>query len=115
EEQIKTYHSVHLGIAVAVDNGLVVPVIKNAEKHTIFQLSNEIKNLGKKARAGTLETEEMKGSTFTVTSLGAEGVEFFTPILNPPEVGILGVGSIVDTPVFVGEVVKRESMLPLSL
>lgn len=115
EEQIKTYHSVHLGIAVSLDNGLVVPVIKNAEKYTIFQLSNEIKNLGKKAREGTLETEQMKGSTFTVTSLGAEGVEFFTPILNPPEVGILGVGSIVDTPVFVGEAVKRESMLPLSL
>ncbi|MFS0645612.1 dihydrolipoamide acetyltransferase family protein [Siminovitchia sp. 179-K 8D1 HS] len=114
-DQITSYHSVHLGMAVALENGLVVPVIKHAERYSVSQLSNEIKVLGKKAREGTLEADQMKGSTFTITSLGAEGVEFFTPILNPPEVGILGAGSIADTPVFVGEEVKRQSMLPLSL
>jgi pyruvate dehydrogenase E2 component (dihydrolipoamide acetyltransferase) len=115
EDRIHTYHSVHLGIAVALENGLVVPVIQNAEKYSVSQLSSEIKRLGKQAREGTLDAEQMKGSTFTITSLGAEGVEFFTPILNPPEVGILGAGTVVDTPVFVGEEVKRQSMLPLSL
>lgn len=114
-DQITTYHSVHLGIAVALENGLVVPVIKDAGRYSISQLSNKIKVLGKKAREGTLEAERMKGSTFTITSLGAEGVEFFTPILNPPEVGILGAGTVVSTPVFVGEEVKRQSILPLSL
>jgi pyruvate dehydrogenase E2 component (dihydrolipoamide acetyltransferase) len=115
DDQIYTYDSVHLGVAVALENGLVVPVISHAEKLSIKQISKKIKELSLRAKVGNLQSEEMKGSTFTISSLGAYGVEFFTPILNPPEVGILGVGSITDTPVFVGDEVKRRSLLPLSL
>jgi pyruvate dehydrogenase E2 component (dihydrolipoamide acetyltransferase) len=115
DEHIHTYDSVHLGIAVALENGLMVPVISHAEKLSIKEISRKIKNLSLRAKEGKLESEEMKGSTFTITSLGAYGVEFFTPVLNPPEVGILGVGTITDTPVFVGDVVQRRSLLPLSL
>jgi pyruvate dehydrogenase E2 component (dihydrolipoamide acetyltransferase) len=115
DDQIYTYDSVHLGVAVALENGLVVPVISHAEKLSIKQISKKIKELSLRAKVGNLQSEEMKGSTFTISSLGAYGVEFFTPILNPPEVGILGVGSITDTPVFVGDEVQRRSLLPLSL
>ncbi|RST75094.1 2-oxo acid dehydrogenase subunit E2 [Siminovitchia acidinfaciens] len=115
DNQIKSYDSVHLGIAVALVNGLVVPVIRQAEQHTMEGLSNRIKQFSKKAREGSLDSIELKGSTFTITSLGASGVEFFTPILNPPEVGILGVGLITDTPVYVGDELQRQSLLPLSL
>jgi pyruvate dehydrogenase E2 component (dihydrolipoamide acetyltransferase) len=115
DDQIYTYDSVHLGVAVALENGLVVPVISHAEKLSIKQISKKIKELSLRAKVGNLQSEELKGSTFTISSLGAYGVEFFTPILNPPEVGILGVGSITDTPVFVGDEVLRRSLLPLSL
>ncbi|WP_374719420.1 dihydrolipoamide acetyltransferase family protein [Parageobacillus toebii] len=112
---IHTYDSVHLGIAVALENGLVVPVIPYAEKLTLKEISKKIKELSVRAREGKLSSEEMKGSTFTITSLGAYGVEFFTPVLNPPEVGILGVGTVTDTPVFVGDAIQKRKILPLSL
>jgi pyruvate dehydrogenase E2 component (dihydrolipoamide acetyltransferase) len=112
---IHTYDSVHLGIAVALENGLVVPVIPYAEKLSLKDISKKIKELSVRAREGKLSSEEMKGSTFTITSLGAYGVEFFTPVLNPPEVGILGVGTVADTPVFVGDDIQKRKMLPLSL
>jgi pyruvate dehydrogenase E2 component (dihydrolipoamide acetyltransferase) len=115
DEHIHIYDSIHLGIAVALENGLMVPVISHAEKLSIREISRKIKDLSLRAKEGKLESEEMKGSTFTITSLGAYGVEFFTPVLNPPEVGILGVGTVTDTPVFVGEIVQRRSLLPLSL
>lgn len=113
--RIYTYDSVHLGIAVAVENGLVVPVIRYAEKLSLKEISQKIKELSTKAREGALSSEEMTGSTFTITSLGAYGVEFFTPVLNPPEVGILGVGTAEDVPVLVGDIVEKRKKLPLSL
>jgi pyruvate dehydrogenase E2 component (dihydrolipoamide acetyltransferase) len=112
---IHTYDSVHLGIAVALENGLVVPVIPYAEKLSLKEISKKIKELSVRAREGRLSSEEMKGSTFTITSLGAYGVEFFTPVLNPPEVGILGVGTVTDTPVFVEDAIQKRKILPLSL
>ncbi|MDF9298150.1 MULTISPECIES: dihydrolipoamide acetyltransferase family protein [Geobacillus] len=113
--RIYTYDSVHLGIAVAVENGLVVPVIRYAEKLSLKEISQKIKELSTRAREGALSSEEMTGSTFTITSLGAYGVEFFTPVLNPPEVGILGVGTAEDVPVLVGDIVEKRKKLPLSL
>ncbi|BDG35389.1 dihydrolipoamide acetyltransferase family protein [Saccharococcus caldoxylosilyticus] len=112
---IHTYDSVHLGIAVALENGLVVPVIPYAEKLSLKEISKKIKELSVRAREGKLSSEEMRGSTFTITSLGAYGVEFFTPVLNPPEVGILGVGTVTDMPVFVGDTIQKRKILPLSL
>lgn len=114
-DSIHTYSHVHLGIAVALDNGLVVPVIRHAERRTFIELAKEIKSLGRRARSGQLNPDEMKGSTFTITNLGAYGVEVFTPILNPPETGILGVGAVQVAPVYIGESLQRRSLLPLSL
>ncbi|PLR81295.1 branched-chain alpha-keto acid dehydrogenase subunit E2 [Bacillus canaveralius] len=115
DEKIHLFEEVHLGIAVALETGLVVPVIRHAEKCTIRQLSKASKELARRARAGRLSSEEMQGSTFTISNLGAYGVEHFTPILNPPETGILGVGAVFDTPVYLGDELKRRSILPLSL
>ncbi|PLR75695.1 branched-chain alpha-keto acid dehydrogenase subunit E2 [Bacillus sp. V3-13] len=115
DEKIHLFEEVHLGIAVALETGLVVPVIRHAEKCTIRQLSKASKELARRAREGRLSSEEMQGSTFTISNLGGYGVEHFTPILNPPETGILGVGSVTDTPVYIGDELKRRSILPLSL
>jgi pyruvate dehydrogenase E2 component (dihydrolipoamide acetyltransferase) len=115
EDKIHMFKHVHLGMAVALEKGLVVPVIRNAERCSLLDLSRSIKTLAQKARQGQLSNEEMQGSTFTISNLGAYGVEHFTPILNPPETGILGVGAVVDTPTFIDEKLERRSILPLSL
>lgn len=114
-DQIHLFDSIHLGMAVALDKGLVVPVIRNAENQSLIQLAQNIKSLAKRARQGQLSHEEMKGSTFTISNLGAYGIEHFTPILNPPEAGILGVGATYDTPVYIGDKLERRTILPLSL
>ncbi|WP_299093098.1 dihydrolipoamide acetyltransferase family protein [uncultured Metabacillus sp.] len=114
-DAIESFEHVHLGIAVALENGLVVPVVRHAETCSLLELSKTIKTLAKQARAGQLTTEQISGSTFTITNLGSYGVEHFTPILNTPETGILGVGAVTETPVFVGEELQRRSILPLSL
>lgn len=115
EDRIETYGHVHMGIAVAVENGLVVPVIHHAERLTLLELSQSIRSLSQRARNHQLGSDEMKGSTFTITNLGAYGIETFTPVLNPPEAGILGVGAIAHMPVYHGEQLQRRSLLPLSL
>jgi len=115
DDQIHIFDAVHLGMAVALEKGLVVPVIRNAERCSLVDLSKNIKSLATRARQGQVTGDELKGSTFTITNLGAYGVEHFTPVLNTPEAGILGVGATQDTAVFVGEEVQKRSLLPLSL
>lgn len=115
DDQIHTFDHVHLGMAVALEKGLVVPVIRHAQNDSLIQLAKSIKTLAERARKGQLDSDEMKGSTFTISNLGAYGVEHFTPILNSPEAGILGVGAAYDTPVFKGEELQRRTILPLSL
>lgn len=115
DDRIHRYGHVHLGIAVALEQGLVVPVVRYAESTSVLDLSRRIKALAAQAREGTLGMEEMQGSTFSITNLGAYGIDFFTPVLNSPEAGILGVGAVQETPVFIGEEVQRRSILPLSL
>lgn len=116
EGTIYEYGHVHLGIAAANDKGLVVPVLFNVQDQSLKDISAAIRSLGEKARDGSLSSEEMAGSTFTVTNLGASGISFFTPVLNPPETGILGVGATEETLAFSekGDVVARKK-LPLSL
>ncbi len=89
-----------LGIATATPAGLIVPVLRNAHKKDLFQIARDIERLSGDARAGRSQLEDLRGGTFTVTSIGNIGGLFATPILNPPEVGILGVGKIVRRPVF---------------
>jgi pyruvate dehydrogenase E2 component (dihydrolipoamide acetyltransferase) len=107
---------IHLGIAVSLESGLIVPVIRNAEKLPLREMSEKIKSLGQRARQNDLDLSEIIGSIFSITNLGKTGVEYFTPVLNPPETGILGVGSIYQSPEFDkdGRVVSKE-LLPLSL
>ncbi|MEK4788729.1 dihydrolipoamide acetyltransferase family protein [Bacillus sp. FSL K6-2971] len=112
---LETFENVHLGIAAALDNGLAVPVIQHAERLTLIELAKSIKLYGQKAREGKLLHDEIQGSTFTLTNLGAYGVEYFTPILNPPEAGILGVGTMYDTPVYREDELCKGTILPLSL
>ncbi|WP_047152962.1 dihydrolipoamide acetyltransferase family protein [Aneurinibacillus tyrosinisolvens] len=115
EDTIHFFDHIHLGIAVALEKGLVVPVIQHAESCTILELSKKSKELAARARQGQLTSEEMQGSTFTISNLGSYGVEHFTPILNPPEAGILGIGAAFDTPVYIDEELKIRRILPLSL
>ncbi|MBR0607877.1 dihydrolipoamide acetyltransferase family protein [Bacillus sp. FSL M8-0256] len=114
-DRVETFEHVHLGIAAALDHGLAVPVIRHAEKLSLIELAKSIKSYGKKAREGRLLHDEIEGSTFTITNLGAYGVEHFTPILNPPEAGILGVGKADHMPVYHGNELCKGTILPLSL
>lgn len=115
DNEIHLYNHVHLGMAVALENGLVVPVMQHAEKMSLVELAAEIKTRAGDARQGQLSTDRMQGSTFTITNLGTYGVEYFTPVLNPPETGILGVGATEDVPMYQGDELRRRSLLPLSL
>ena len=107
--------SANVGIAVALDEGLIVPVVKRAESKSLREIAVESRALGEKARAGNLKLEDVTGGTFTITNLGMFGIDAFTPILNPGETGILGVGRIIEKPaVYRGEIAKR-AMIWLSL
>lgn len=99
EDYTKHYAEVNIGIAVAVEDGLVVPVVKNTNKKSIADISDEIRVLAKKAREKTIKANEMEGSTFTISNLGSFGIESFTSIINQPNSCILSVGAIVEKPV----------------
>ena len=98
-DTIYPQEAVHLGLAVDTERGLLVPVIRSAESLTLKQLSAEAGRLAEACRAGNIAPDALAGGSFTVSNLGALGIESFTPILNPPQVGILGVGSINLKPV----------------
>ena len=114
-DKIKVFEEINIGVATATPQGLVVPIVKNADKKSLSELSAEIKALVKKAREGKLEHSDVSGGTFTITNLGMYGVEMFTPIINPPEAAILGVGKIVQKPVAEENQVKIKPMMMLSL
>jgi pyruvate dehydrogenase E2 component (dihydrolipoamide acetyltransferase) len=104
-------HHVHMGVAVAVDEGLVVPVIKFADQMTLSQLGSAVKDLAGRARSKKIKPEEMEGSTFTVSNLGMFGIQEFTSIINQPNSAILSVGAIVEKPVVKnGEIVVGSTM-----
>ena len=105
----------HIGFAADTPNGLVVPVIKDADKKGVLQISQEMSELAKKARDGRLGPADMSGATFTISSLGGIGGRYFTPIINAPEVAILGVCKSQMEPVWDGKAFQPRLMLPLSL
>jgi pyruvate dehydrogenase E2 component (dihydrolipoamide acetyltransferase) len=105
----------HIGFAADTPNGLMVPVIKDADKKGVLQISQEMSELAKKARDGKLSPAEMSGATFTISSLGGIGGRYFTPIINAPEVAILGVCKSNMEPVWDGKAFVPRLMLPLSL
>ena len=105
----------HIGFAADTPNGLMVPVLKDADKKGILQISTEMGELAKKAREGKLSPAEMSGATFTISSLGGIGGRYFTPIINAPEVAILGVCRSTMEPAWNGQEFVPRLMLPLSL
>ena len=114
-ETIRHLEQINVGIAVALEEGLIVPVVQNTDKKSLREIAQEARGLAEKARAGKLTVEDVSGGTFTVSNLGMYGVDGFTPIINAPQIGILGVGRIVEKPViYRGEIAKR-SMMVLSL
>ena len=111
DNKIRYKHYVNMGVAVALDNGLVVPNVTDADKKSLTEISAEVKELAKLAREGGLPMEKLRGGTFTITNLGMYGIESFTPIINQPEVAILGVTTMEDRPVVRnGEIVIRPMM-----
>ncbi len=98
-DAIRRYHQVHIGVAVAIEDGLVTPVIRNADQKGIGAIAAEVRDLAERAKKRALKGHEISGSTFTVSNLGMYGIERFTAIINPPEAGILAIGTTVDEPV----------------
>jgi pyruvate dehydrogenase E2 component (dihydrolipoamide acetyltransferase) len=99
DDGIRTFHRVHVGVAVALPEGLVTPVIRDADQKGIGSIAAEVRDLATRAKARQLKAHEITGSTFTVSNLGMMGIERFTAILNPPEAGILAIGATIDAPV----------------
>ena len=115
DNKIVYKHYVNMGVAVALDNGLVVPNVTDADKKSLTEISKEIKELAKLAREGGLPMEKLRGGTFTITNLGMYGIESFTPIINQPEVAILGVTTMEDRAVVRGGEIVIRPMMTLSL
>jgi pyruvate dehydrogenase E2 component (dihydrolipoamide acetyltransferase) len=110
---VKKYYNI--GIAVDTTDGLMVFAIKQADQKNILELAKEISALAEKARTRKLELAELKGSTFTITNYGVIGASYGTPIINYPEVGILGIGKIEDRPVVHNGQIMIRKIMPLSL
>ncbi len=98
-DKMRYYHQVNIGVAVAIEDGLVVPVVRDADTKTLSAISSEIKSLGQRAKDRKLQPSDWEGSTFTISNLGMFGIEEFTAIINPPDSCIMAVGSIKQTPV----------------
>lgn len=113
--EIITRNYVNMGVAVSLPTGLLVPVVKYANVKGLKDISKEIKDLGERARTNALTPDELTGGTFTVSNIGMFGIESFTPIINQPEVAILGVNAIIKEPVVVNEEIVIKPMMNLSL
>lgn len=112
---IELLAEIHAGIAVAIDGGLVVPVIRNADTRPLKEVAAESSRLARAANTGRLTLDEMSGGTISVTALGMYDIDFFTPIINPPNVAIIGVGRIHDATAWEGERPVRRRQMTLSL
>jgi pyruvate dehydrogenase E2 component (dihydrolipoamide acetyltransferase) len=107
--------AINIGVAVAVDNGLLVPVIRNADHKSLRRISEELGAIGAKAREGKLAPDDYTGGTFTVSNLGMYGIDHFTPVINPPESAILGVCRLNERPVVIDSAVTVRPMMDLCL
>ncbi|MBH65782.1 MAG: hypothetical protein CL784_04630 [Chloroflexi bacterium] len=107
-DEIRVLDEVNVGVAMAVTEGLLVPVIKNADQKSLLEIAQEVRELARKAKSNSLSIDEMTNSTFSITNLSSYNIDTFDPLLNPPEIGILGVGTVEERPVVVdGEVAVR--------
>ena len=103
KKELIIFEDINIGIAVDTEKGLMVPVIRNTDKSSLKTINDQIKKLAGEARNGTISEDDIKGSTFTLTNLGMMRTEIFTPVINPPEVAILGIGRIIKKPAIVDE------------
>ncbi|RDY69965.1 dihydrolipoamide acetyltransferase family protein [Halobacillus sp. SY10] len=114
-DEIIQKHYYNIGIAADTEKGLMVPVVKDADRKSVFSISSEINELAVKARDGKLSSEEMKGASTTITNIGSAGGQWFTPVINHPEVAILGIGRIADKPIVRDGEVVVAPVLAISL
>jgi pyruvate dehydrogenase E2 component (dihydrolipoamide acetyltransferase) len=112
---IRVHHRAHIGIAVALDAGLITPVLRDADVKPLLQIATESRDLAERARAGKLRVPELSGATFSISNLGMFEVEEFSAIINPPEGAILAVGSILDKPVVVDGRVKPGQRMKMTI
>ena len=115
DEGIHLLPEINIGVGVALEDGLVVPVVRNADTERLSEISEQVKSFAERARSNQLTPGELQGGTFTITNLGNFGIDAFTPIINPPESAILGVGRILKKPVVHNDEIVIRSMLTLSL
>jgi pyruvate dehydrogenase E2 component (dihydrolipoamide acetyltransferase) len=114
-DEVVIHRAVHMGVAVASDDGLVVPVVHDAQERDVLELGREVGRVTEAGRAGHLPPDLVRGATFTVTNFGTEGGRFATPIVRPPQVAILGFGAVRVRPVVDGDSVVPAPTLPVSL
>jgi|GEM_PF-11977 len=114
-EVIRYFKEINIGVAAATDRGLLVPVVWNANALSLEEISEKVKALSTAARSGTIKPDELSGGTFTITNLGMFGIDAFTPIINPPEIAILGVGRIAVKPAYLQGSMKPAQIMVLSL
>lgn len=112
--ELHIFEDINIGVAMATDNGLLVPVVRNANRKSITEIAKEIKDLGRRAKSNKLKPEELTGSTFTVSNLGPFKVDLFIPVINPPETAILALGQIKKKPVVIDDMIAIRSMMMAS-
>ena len=115
EDQVQLMPEVNIGIAVSLPEGLIAPVLRQADSKSLAQVAAEVRELARKAREGKAKPEEVTGGTFTITNLGAYDIDAFTPIINPPQVAILGVGRVAEKPTIHRGEITKGAMMFLSL
>jgi len=114
-DRIRTYGRVNVGVAVAIDDGLVTPVVFDADRKGVGRISAEIRDLASRARARKLKPEEMTGSTVSVSNLGMYGIDHFEAILNPPEACIIAIGAVKKQPVVAGDAITIGQRMALTM
>ena len=114
-DKIRKYNYVNIGVAVAVDEGLLVPVVRNADQKTLSTIAGEVKEMAGKAKEKKLQPKDWEGSTFSISNLGMFGIDEFTAIINPPDACILAVGTIKQSAIFEGDVPKPVNIMKVTL
>jgi pyruvate dehydrogenase E2 component (dihydrolipoamide acetyltransferase) len=113
QQEIVVHEAVHLGVAVATPAGLIVPIVRDADQRSLLDVAREVSRLVVAARERSIRPEELRGGTFTVSNYGSLGGRFASPIVRPPEVGIMGFGSVRERPIVVEGVVEARPTLPI--
>jgi len=114
-DKIKVYADINVGVAVALEDSLIVPVVHNADKKPLAEISSFLKGKIEKARKGELAVDDVTGGTFTISNLGMYDVEVFTPVINPPQCALLGVGKIIRKPWVVNDQIAIRPIAIFSL